>query len=92
VRRVKPTLRQAAQFSLTTIVLGGNARTADQAVDALVARLLSVPLDPETRAAAVTFLEAELGTPDLDRAKTYLEEPLRLTAHLIMSSPQYQLA
>ena len=30
VRLPGPTLRQAAQFSLTTIVLGGNARTADQ--------------------------------------------------------------
>jgi hypothetical protein len=92
VRRVKPTLRQAAQFSLTTIVLEGGARSAAEAVDSLTARFLSVPLDPETREAAVTFLEAELGTTDLDRAKTYLEEPLRLTAHLIMSSPQYQLA
>jgi hypothetical protein len=54
--------------------------------------LLSVPLDTETRAAAASFLEAELGTTDLDRARTYLEEPLRLTAHLIMSTPQYQLA
>ena len=92
VRRVKPTLRRAAQFSLTTIVLEGNARSAAQAVDTLIARFLSVPLDPENRDAAVTFLDTELGTKDLDRAKTYLEEPLRLTAHLIMSTPQYQLA
>ena len=92
VRRVKPTLRRAAQFSLTTVVLEGGARSTTEAVDCLIARFLSVPLDPETRDAAVTFLEAELGTTDLDRAKTYLEEPLRLTAHLIMSTPQYQLA
>jgi hypothetical protein len=92
VRRVKPTLRGAAQFSLTTLVLEGGARSTTQAVDCLIARFLSVPLDSETRDSAVTFLEAELGTTDLDRAKTYLEEPLRLTAHLIMSTPQYQLA
>jgi hypothetical protein len=92
VRRVRPTLRAAAQFSLTTLVLKGGARSTTQAVDSLIARFLSVPLDSETRDAAVTFLEAELGTADLDRAKTYLEEPLRLTAHLIMSTPQYQLA
>jgi hypothetical protein len=77
---------------LTTLVLKGGARSTTQAVDSLIARFLSVPLDSETRDAAVTFLEAELGTADLDRAKTYLEEPLRLTAHLIMSTPQYQLA
>src|SRR6185369_2666953 len=92
VRRVRPTLRGAAQFSLTTLVLEGGARSTAQAVDCLIARFLSVPLDSETHDAAVIFLEAELGTTDLDRAKTYLEEPLRLTAHLIMSTPQYQLA
>ena len=92
VRRVRPTLRGAAQFSLTAIVLEAGARSTSEAVDCLIARFLSVPLDTETRAAAATFLEAELGTTDLDRARTYLEEPLRLTAHLIMSTPQYQLA
>lgn len=92
VRRVKPTPRGAAQFSLTTLVLEGGARTSGDAVDCLIARFLSVPLDPAARSAAVSFLEAELGTTDLDRAKTYLEEPLRLTAHLIMSTPEYQLA
>ena len=92
VRRVKPTPRGAAQFSLSTIVLESGARSSADAVDCLVVRFLSVPLDPAARAAAVAFLEAQLGTPDLDRAKTYLEEPLRETAHLIMSAPEYQLA
>jgi uncharacterized protein (DUF1800 family) len=92
VRRVKPTPRGAAQFSLTALVLDGGARSTTEAVDSLIARFLSVPLDPAARDAAVVFLEAELGTADLDRAKTYLEEPLRLTAHLIMSTPEYQLA
>ena len=91
VRRVKATPRAAAQFSLTTLLLEGGARSSGDAVDCLVARFLSVPLDPAARSAAVSFLEAELGTKDLDRAKTYLEEPLRLTAHLIMSTPEYQL-
>ena len=38
------------------------------------------------------FLDDELGTSDLARARSYLEEPLRLVAHLIMSAPEYQLA
>ena len=92
VRRVKPTPRGAAQFSLTTIVLEGGAHSTGDAVDCLVARFLSVPLDPAARSAAVAFLEAQLGASDLDRAKTYLEEPLRELAHLIMSTPEYQLA
>lgn len=92
VRRVKPTLRGAAQFSLAALVLKDGAKTAAAAVDSLVRRFLSVPLDPAARKAAAAFLESELGTADLERAKTYLEEPLRLTAHLIMSAPEYQLA
>jgi hypothetical protein len=92
VRRVKPTPRGAAQFSLTALVLAEGATSTAGAVDCLIARFLSTSLDPEARGAAVAFLETELGTTDLDRAKTYLEEPLRLTAHLIMSAPEYQLA
>jgi hypothetical protein len=91
VRRVKPTPRGAGQFSLTALVLEGGARSTADAVDCLIARFLSVPLDPAARSATVAFLEGQLGTTDLDRAKTYLEEPLRLTAHLIMSTPEYQL-
>jgi hypothetical protein len=92
VRRIKPILRAPAQVSLAALVRADGARTASEAVDCLVARLLSVPLEPEARAEAATFLEGELGTADLVRAETYLEEPLRLTAHLIMSAPEYQLA
>jgi hypothetical protein len=32
-----------------------------------------------------------LGTSDIAVAETYLEEPLRLVLHLIMSQPEYQL-
>ena len=37
------------------------------------------------------FLERQLGTGDLAQASTYMERPLRLTAHLIMSTPEFQL-
>ena len=33
----------------------------------------------------------ELGTGSIERAKTYMEDPLRMTAHLIMSTPEYQM-
>jgi hypothetical protein len=39
----------------------------------------------------VELLEGELGTRDLDRARTYLEDPLRMVTHLIMSTPEYQI-
>jgi hypothetical protein len=39
----------------------------------------------------VAFLTKELGTDRLDRARTYMEDALRMTAHLIMSTAEYQL-
>jgi len=91
VRRVKPIPRAAAQFDLAAMVLGAGAKTASDAIDHLLIRLLRVPVDPEVRRILVELLERTLGTSDLTLAATYLERPLRLMAHLIMSSPQYQL-
>jgi mono/diheme cytochrome c family protein len=35
----------------------------------------------------VAFLAKELGTDNIDRAKTYMEDALRMTVHLAMSTP-----
>ena len=45
-------------------------RNAQQAVDVLLARFLSVPVDAGTRARIGKFLESELGTGDLVAANT----------------------
>jgi len=91
VRKVKPILRAPAQFSLTEIVVAASARTTADAVDMLLLRLLSVPIDADARATLIAFLDGQLGTSDVTRAQSYLEEPLRLVAHLIMSMPEYQI-
>jgi uncharacterized protein (DUF1800 family) len=91
MRRVKPIPRDAAQFDLAAIVLGAGAKTASEAVDHLLTRLLRVPVDAEVRGILIDVLERKLGTSDVTHAATYLERPLRLVTHLIMSSPQYQL-
>jgi hypothetical protein len=51
-----------------------------------------VPVAPAARDALIAVLDGELGTSDIGEAASYLEPPLRLLTHLIMSSPQYQLA
>jgi len=91
VRRVKPIPRAAAQFDLAAMVLAAGAKSTSEAVDHLLVRLLRVPVDAEVRRILIELLEHKLGTNDLTLAATYLESPLRLMAHLIMSSPQYQL-
>jgi hypothetical protein len=91
VRRIKPIPRAAAQFDLSAMVTAAGAKTAADAVDHLALRLLSVPMSATVRSTLVAFLERQLGTADLSQAATYMERPLRLTAHLIMSTPEFQL-
>ena len=73
------------------MVLESGAKTTAEAVDYLMWRMLRVPTAKATRDALVAFLTKELGTDNIDRAKTYMEDALRMTVHLIMSTPEYQI-
>ena len=81
----------AAQFNLTKIVLDSGAKMTGDAVDYLLWRIVRVPVAKATRNGFVEFLTKELGTDRIDRSKTYMEDPLRMTVHLIMSTPEYQI-
>jgi len=91
LQRLIPTPRGAARINLTDIVLTSGATTTTDAVDALLERFLRLSVSDETRRSFVTMLDAELGTTDLARAQTYMEDPLRMVTHLIMSTPEYQI-
>jgi hypothetical protein len=90
-RKLIPTPRQAAQFDLTRTVLESGSKTTAEAVDYLLWRILRVPTAQAARDAFVAFLTKELGTDSLDRARTYMEDALRMTVHLMMSTPEYQI-
>jgi hypothetical protein len=90
-RKLIPTPRNAAQFDITRMVLESGSKTTGEAVDYLMWRMLRVPTATVTRDVFVTFLTKELGTDSINRAKTYMEDPLRMTVHLIMSTPEYQI-
>ncbi len=90
-RKLIPTPRHAAQFDLAHMVLTSGAATTAEAVDYLTWRMLRVPASKATRDTLVDFLTKELGTDNLVRAKTYMEDALRLTVHLVMSTPEYQI-
>ncbi len=90
-RKLIPTPRQAAQLEMTQMVLESGAKTTAEAVDYLMGRLLRVPPAKATRDALVEILTKELGTDNVDRAKTYMEDALRMTVHLVMSTPEYQI-
>ena len=90
-RKLIPTPRQAARFDLTELVLKSGANTTTEAVNYLTRRTLRVPLAESTRDSLVAFLTKELGTDNVQRARTYMEDPLRMTMHLVMSTPEYQI-
>ena len=91
MQKLIPTPRGAARIDLTRMVLDAGAATAGEAVDHLLGRFLRMPVSAGMRDALVTLLDDELGTSDLGRAETYLEDPLRMVTHLIMSTPEYQI-
>lgn len=90
-RRVKPIPRQAAQLNFTQMVMKAELKTTTEVVDYFLGRLLRAPLAADDRQALIEFLTRELGSERLEPAASYLEEPLRLVVHLIMSAPEYQL-
>ncbi|MGE3520793.1 MAG: DUF1800 domain-containing protein, partial [Vicinamibacterales bacterium] len=90
-RKLIPTPRNAAAIDLSAMVVASGARTTAEAVDYLLRRMLQVPVAESTREALVDFLTGELGTDQIERARTYMEDALRMTAHLVMSTPEYQI-
>jgi hypothetical protein len=74
------------------MVRAAGLETTAQVVDHFTARLLRVPLGPADQARLVAFLDRELGTSEVAAAMSYLEEPVRMLVHLIMSTPEYQLS
>jgi hypothetical protein len=91
MQKLIPTPRGGARINLTQVVLDSGSETTGEAVDALLGRFLRVPATPGLRDKLVALLQDELGTSDLSRAKTYMEDPLRLVTHVIMSTPEYQM-
>lgn len=90
-RKLIPTPRGAARVDITDMVVGSGVKTTSEAVDYMLGRFLRVPASAEMRKALVAFLNTELGTTDMVRARTYSETPLRMVTHMIMSTPEYQI-
>lgn len=91
IQRVKPIPRDTAQINLSRMILSEDLKNTTQVVDYLIHRFMRVPPSDEARQKLIAFLNKELGTTDIAVAQTYLEDPLRLVLHLIMSQPEYQL-
>jgi hypothetical protein len=91
IERVKAIPRNTAQVNLSAMVRANKLTNTTQVVDYFLARFMSVQPDASARARLIKFLDADLGTTDIARADTYMEDSLRMLTHLIMSLPEYQL-
>ena len=89
--KVKPIVRRVAQTDLIAMVKAQKLGNTSDVVDYMLARFLRTPVDSADRTRLIEFLNNELGTSNVSEAESYLEEPLRLLLHLIMSLPEYQL-
>jgi len=92
IERVKAIPRDTAQINLSRMVTDAKLRNTAQVVDYMIHRFMRVAPGTDARQKLVAFLDKELGTTDISVAETYMEQPLRLLLHLIMSQPEYQLS
>src|SRR5436309_14273777 len=92
IERVKPIPRHAATIDLTTIIINARLKNTTEVVDYFIRRFMRVPPVEEKRKELIAFLNKQLGTSDAEVAKTFMEDPLRLFLHLLMSEPEFQLS
>jgi uncharacterized protein (DUF1800 family) len=91
IEKVKPIPRAPARLDLSQMVRDAGCTNAAQAVDHLLLRFLSVPVDAARREKIAQMLADDLGTADLKHADSYMEDALRNALHVILSLPGYQL-
>ena len=89
--RVKPYPRTTVEIDFAQMVHDAGAETVDEAVNYFCRRFLSVPLSGDRHSAVISFLRSELKSGQLNYSDDSLEQALRLTVHLILSAPEYQL-
>src|SRR6266516_3429441 len=92
IERVKAIPRNTANIELTRMVGNAGLKNTTEIVDYFIRRFMRVPPVEEKRKELIAFLNKQLGTSDAEVAKTFMEDPLRLFLHLLMSEPEFQLS
>ena len=66
-------------------------QSPSEVVSYFASRFVSVPIDANAIKDMTAFLTQELGTESIPSAESYMEEPLRVLLHMVLSRPEYQL-
>ncbi|MEM7540739.1 MAG: DUF1800 domain-containing protein [Pseudomonadota bacterium] len=91
IERVKPTPRHTARVRLTEMITNAELATPRAVVDYFVDRFFAVPLEEAARNQFAVYFEELIGSSDVLAARSFLEEPLRMLLHGMLSRPEYQL-
>lgn len=91
IERVKPIPRRTARLELTELVMQAKLQSPKEVVEYFASRFVSVPIDVKVLEDMSSYLAQELGTESIPDAESYMEEPLRVLLHMILSRPEYQL-
>ena len=92
IQRVKPISRHTAQINLSSMILSQNITNTSEAIDYFIHRFMTVTPGADSRAMLIEFLTDDLGTQNILEAQSYMEDSLRMTLHLLLSQPEYQLS
>lgn len=92
IERVKPIPRHTARLNFSALVNEQELQTTSEVVDYFIARFMRVAPGADARGMLVRFLTDELGTTNIAEAESYMEDALRMTVHLLLSQPEYQLS
>ena len=92
IQRVKPIPRHTAQINLSNMIKDQKITNTSEVVDYFIERFMRVFPGADARAMLITFLTEQLGTTNIIEAESYMEDSLRMTLHLLLSQPEYQLS
>lgn len=89
---VRPPVQAPARLSLSTALKSAGVLTTSDAVTYMERLLLRLPLSEDVRGSMAAFLTKRLGKETIPYSYPGLENDLREVMHLIMSTPEFQLA
>ena len=92
IERVKPIPRHTAQLNLSKMVMDQQLTNTAEVIDYFIARFMRVAPGTDARSMLIDFLSNEIGTTNIVEAESYMEDSLRMTLHLLLSQPEYQLS
>jgi len=92
IERVKPIPRHTARLNLSKMVMDQQLTNTAEVIDYFIARFMRVAPGTDARSMLIDFLSNEIGTTNIVEAESYMEDSLRMTLHLLLSQPEYQLS